>query len=42
VTKAYWQNHSILGFIGGTVTKKMGVAIDSAKTDEGEQSYRIV
>ena len=26
-----WQNHSIRGFLSGTITKKMGLKVDSAK-----------
>ena len=36
-----WQNHSIRGFISGTITKKMGFAVESAKNDAGERTYRI-
>jgi len=36
-----WQNHTIRGFISGTITKKMGLAVESAKTDASERSYRI-
>jgi len=36
-----WQNHSIRGFISGEVTKKMGLAVDSSKSEEGERTYRI-
>lgn len=36
-----WQNHSIRGFISGTVTKKMGLEVDSAKNEGGERTYRI-
>jgi hypothetical protein len=36
-----WQNHSIRGFISGTVTGKMGLTVASAKNDEGERTYRI-
>jgi hypothetical protein len=36
-----WQAHSVRGFISGTVGKKMGLAIDSAKNDAGERCYRI-
>ena len=38
---AQWQNHSIRGFISGTVSKKMGLAIESSKSDVGERTYRI-
>src|SRR5262245_58905812 len=36
-----WQNHSIRGFISGTVSKKMELAVESAKNDAGERTYRI-
>ena len=36
-----WQNHSIRGFISGTITKKMGLAVESVKNDTGERTYRI-
>ena len=36
-----WQNHSIRGFISGTVGKKMGLVVESSKTDAGERNYRI-
>src|SRR5215510_213076 len=39
---AQWQNHSIRGFISGTVSKKMGLAVESSKNDAGERTYRIV
>src|SRR5215813_4813700 len=37
-----WQNHSIRGFISGTVSKKMGLAVESYKNAVGERMYRIV
>src|SRR5215470_19798594 len=37
-----WQNHSIRGFISGSVSKKMELAVESAKNDAGERTYRIV
>jgi len=37
-----WQNHSIRGFISGTVSKKMGLAVESSKNDTDERTYRIV
>ena len=36
-----WQNHSIRGFISGTLTKKMGLNVESAKNATGERTYRI-
>ena len=36
-----WQNHSIRGFICGTVTKKMGIVVGSVTTEAGERNYRI-
>ena len=37
-----WQNHSIRGFISGTITKKMGLPVESSKNHAGERLYRIV
>jgi hypothetical protein len=37
-----WQNHSIRGFISGTITKKMGLTVESTKNEAGERTYRIV
>jgi hypothetical protein len=36
-----WQNHSIRGFLSGTVTKKMGLVLESSKDQGGERMYRI-
>jgi hypothetical protein len=36
-----WQNHSIRGFISGTLTKKMHLQVASVKNDAGERSYHI-
>ncbi|MGB7721390.1 MAG: DUF3489 domain-containing protein [Bryobacteraceae bacterium] len=36
-----WQNHSIRGFISGTITKKMGLKVESAKNADGERSYKL-
>lgn len=35
-----WQNHSVRGFLSGTVRKKLGREIASAVVD-GERRYRI-
>jgi hypothetical protein len=36
-----WQPHSVRGFLSGTVGKKMGLAVTSAKGEDGERSYSI-
>lgn len=36
-----WQQHSIRGFISGTLTKKMGLKVESSKNESGERTYRI-
>jgi predicted transcriptional regulator len=35
-----WQNHSVRGFLSGTVKKKLGREVTSAVVD-GERRYRI-
>ena len=36
-----WQAHSVRGFISGTVGKKMGLRVESAKSEEEERNYAI-
>ena len=36
-----WQNHTVRGFLSGTVTKKMGIPVESSKNETGEREYRI-
>ena len=36
-----WQNHSIRGFISGSLTKKMRLTVESTKNEAGERTYRI-
>ena len=38
---ADWQKHTIRGFISGTLSKKMGLAIESTKNDAGERTYKL-
>jgi len=33
--------HSIGGIISGTITKKMGLAVESTRNGAGERTYRI-
>ena len=36
-----WQPHSVRGFLSGTIRKKMGMTVTSAKTEDGERTYSI-
>jgi hypothetical protein len=36
-----WLPHSIRGFLSGTVGKKMGLAVTSTKSEEGERTYSV-
>jgi len=36
-----WQSHSIRGFISGSLTKKMGLKVESTKNEAGERTYRF-
>lgn len=38
--KTGWMNHSIRGFISGTISKKMGLTVESVKNAAGERTYR--
>ena len=37
-----WKAHSVRGFLAGTVKKKLGLVLDSKKTDDGVRRYRVV
>jgi hypothetical protein len=37
-----WQAHSVRGFLSGAVAKKMGLAVESARREDGERVYKIV
>ena len=36
-----WQPHSVRGFLSGTVRKKMGLAINSSKGQDGDRTYSV-
>jgi hypothetical protein len=36
-----WQAHSVRGFLSGTVSKKLGLAVTSTKVEDGERSYSV-
>ena len=37
-----WQAHTVRGFVSGTITKKLGLKVDSFKTADRERAYRIL
>jgi len=37
-----WQAHSVRGFLAGTVKKKLGLTLDSKKTEDGVRRYFVV
>jgi hypothetical protein len=36
-----WQAHSVRGFLSGTLGKKMGLKIESSKTNNGQRLYSL-
>jgi hypothetical protein len=36
-----WQAHSVRGFLSGTLGKKMGLQVESAKRDDGQRVYTL-
>ena len=36
-----WQAHSVRGFISGTLGKKMGLKVESAKRADGQRVYTL-
>lgn len=40
MTVTGWQAHSVRGFISGSLGKKMGIAVESFKQENGDRAYR--
>ena len=36
-----WQAHSVRGFLSGTVGKKLGLAVESTKGEDGKRTYSV-
>ena len=36
-----WQPHSVRGFLSGTISKKMGLTLNSTKAEDGERTYSV-
>jgi hypothetical protein len=36
-----WQPHSVRGFLSGAVGKKLGLAVESTKTESGDRRYAV-
>ena len=36
-----WQAHSVRGFLSGTISKKLGLAVTSTKVEDGERRYSV-
>jgi hypothetical protein len=36
-----WQAHTVRGFVSGTLVKKLGLKVESFRSDEKERTYRI-
>lgn len=36
-----WQAHTVRGFVAGTLKSKMGLKVESGKTEDGERYYKI-
>ena len=37
-----WQAHTVRGFVSGTLIKKLGLNVDSFRSNEKERTYRVI
>ncbi len=37
-----WQAHTVRGFVSGTLIKKLGLKVESFRSNEKERTYRVV
>ncbi len=37
----HWQPHTVRGFISGAIGKRLGLPVESTRTEKGERRYRI-
>lgn len=40
--KTGWQAHTVRGFVSGTLIKKLGIKVESFKTEAKERAYRVI
>jgi hypothetical protein len=36
-----WQSHTVRGFVSGTLIKKLGLKVESFRSNEKERTYRV-
>jgi hypothetical protein len=36
-----WQAHTVRGFVSGTLIKKLGLSVESFRSNEKERTYRV-
>ena len=41
LARSHPRHHSVRGFLSGTLKKKMGLRVDSAKLQDGRRTYRV-
>jgi hypothetical protein len=41
IEKTSWQAHTVRGFVSGTLTKKLGLNVESFRSDDKQRCYRI-